>query len=355
MKRDGPGGTPDSDDTTNPEGNTEPTGDGEDTQDGEPNVERFTHSDLACKIVRTNLGHWCGYVRRPEDAEPIRWTSDYDSKHDDVIDAEVDVWGGITYGPDDDGWVGFDDAHARDLVDYREADDARGAVRLETKRLAEQIQELREENQAVTDGGLDAETVIGTVDPGDVVVVAGSPYRVVDVEADEDDGVLRLYDLVERTETVKAAGAGDVDVYLHRSESDAIQGWVQEEREQRDAGDDQEDDVDRGDGVETDGGVDWGLEELRDVDPEAIAAEQGLDEDGVRMHTDLVERVVWAVNEDDVDVQEAQAAVESLAEDLQEPAGVPDEWILRHRFGIVPGEDVDDDPGIVSRVLGWFR
>jgi len=88
------------------------------------------------------------------------------------------------------------------------------------------------------DGGLDAETVLGTVDPGDVVEVAGSPYRVVDVDAEDDEGVLRLYDLVERTETVKAAGAGDVDAYLHRSEEDAIRHRVDEERERRD---DQED------------------------------------------------------------------------------------------------------------------
>jgi len=88
-------------------------------------------------------------------------------------------------------------------------------------------------NPILTDGGLDAETVLGTVDPGDVVEVAGSPYRIVDVIDEEDDGVLRLYDLVERTERIKAAGAGDVDVYLHRSETDAIETRVDQERERR--------------------------------------------------------------------------------------------------------------------------
>jgi len=104
----------------------------------------------------------------------------------------------------------------------------------------------------VTDGGLDAETVLNTVAAGDVVEIAGSPYRVVDVDEDEDEGVLRVYDLVERAERIKAAGAGDVDVYLHRSETDAIETRVDQERERRD---DQEDDVDEGDGVEADGGV----------------------------------------------------------------------------------------------------
>jgi hypothetical protein len=131
-------------------------------------------------------------------------------------------------------------------------------------------------NEALTDGGLDAETVLGTVDPGDVVEVASRPYRVVDVEEDDGDGVLRLYDLVERTETVKAAGAGDVDVYLHRSESEAIQTRVDQERERRDV---QEDDVDEGDGVETDGGsefadrVDEMIEEIEDEVDDSTPAE----------------------------------------------------------------------------------
>ncbi|QGX94991.1 hypothetical protein EI982_09405 [Haloplanus rallus] len=108
--------------------------------------------------------------------------------------------------------------------------------------------------------------MLATVDPGDVVEVAGSPYRVVDVEEDEDDGVLRLYDLVERAERVKAAGAGDVSMYLHRSESEAIQTRVDQERERRD---DQEDDVDEGDSVETDGG----FERLNAMERQAEAIE----------------------------------------------------------------------------------
>ena len=110
------------------------------TENGE--VYQFGHDGFDCKIVKTSLGHWCGYVRRPEEVEPVRWTSDYDSKHDEVIDAEVDVWGGITYGPDEEGWVGFDDAHARSLVDHREFDTSRDAVKNETRHLADQIRSL---------------------------------------------------------------------------------------------------------------------------------------------------------------------------------------------------------------------
>jgi hypothetical protein len=111
-------------------------------------------------------------------------------------------------------------------------------------------------NTALTDGGLDADTVLGTVDPGDVVEVATKPYRVVDVDEDEGEGVLRLYDLVERTETIKAAGAGDVDEYVHRSETDVIDERVDQERARRDV-QEESDDVDRGDGIETDGGSEF--------------------------------------------------------------------------------------------------
>lgn len=104
--------------------------------------EHFAHEGLDCKIVHTNMGHWCGYVRRPEAVEPVRWTSDFDSDYDELFEAEVDVWGGITYGPDEEGWVGFDDAHASRLVDEREFETSKDAVKNETKRLAEQIAEI---------------------------------------------------------------------------------------------------------------------------------------------------------------------------------------------------------------------
>lgn len=112
--------------------------------DDDAGVERFQHAGLDCKLVKQDLGHWCGYVRRPESAEPVRWTSDFDSKHGEILEAEVDVWGGITYGPDDDGWVGFDDGHARSLIDHQDsnAETDREAVKFETGRLAEQIAQM---------------------------------------------------------------------------------------------------------------------------------------------------------------------------------------------------------------------
>lgn len=108
--------------------------------------EEFRHAELDCKIIKTEMGHWCGYVRRPEAVETVRWTSDYDSKHDEILDAEVDVWGGVTYGPDEERWVGFDDGHSRNLADNMDDDPETGkeAVKLETRRFAEQIVALSE-------------------------------------------------------------------------------------------------------------------------------------------------------------------------------------------------------------------
>jgi len=102
----------------------------------------FRHAGLDCKIVRTDMGHWCGYVRIPDNTGPVRCTSDYDIKSGEHLNADVDVWGGVTYGPDSDGWVGFDDAHSESLVNNREFSTPQEAVKNETQRLAEQIADI---------------------------------------------------------------------------------------------------------------------------------------------------------------------------------------------------------------------
>lgn len=109
------------------------------TSESDVPTEKFKHAGLDCKIVKTSLGHWCGYVKRPESAEPVRWRSELDGEHNEVLDAEVDVWCGITYGPDDEGWVGWDDGHGHNIADHRDEDTDKEAVKAETKELAEQI------------------------------------------------------------------------------------------------------------------------------------------------------------------------------------------------------------------------
>lgn len=119
-------------------------------QDDKPEREtkRFEFAGLDCKIIpmeweTTDRHYWCGYVRVPDDMEKVRWRSTLDEEGD-LISPDVDVWGGITYGPDQNGWVGFDDAHLQKLVTQREAESDRAAVKNETQRLAEQIAGLRE-------------------------------------------------------------------------------------------------------------------------------------------------------------------------------------------------------------------
>jgi hypothetical protein len=72
--------------------------------------------------------------------------------------------------------------------------------------------------------------------PGDVVEIAHKPYRVVDIEG----GVLRVYDLVERSETLKSAGARDVEFHVDRSQVQTIFHRVREERERRDIDEDRD-------------------------------------------------------------------------------------------------------------------
>lgn len=68
-------------------------------------VKEWTHHGIDCKIVKIDLGHYCGYVKAPNPDE-------LDMAHGYP---DLDAHGGITYGPDNDGWVGFDTAHAWDV------------------------------------------------------------------------------------------------------------------------------------------------------------------------------------------------------------------------------------------------
>lgn len=49
-----------------------------------------------------------GYAKLPADHPWRQLNAD---------DIPVDVHGGITYGPDSDGWIGFDTMHAGDMID----------------------------------------------------------------------------------------------------------------------------------------------------------------------------------------------------------------------------------------------
>lgn len=77
--------------------------------DQEPDFLQFTHSGLPCVVLRTDLGHLCGYVGVPADhpyATGMRSISD------------LSVHGGVTWdkaGEENDlFWIGFDCGHSGD-------------------------------------------------------------------------------------------------------------------------------------------------------------------------------------------------------------------------------------------------
>jgi len=90
----------------------------------EPHRDEFEHAGLKCLILRhSELGHLCGYVAVPR-GHPC-YGKDYDHiPYDDLF--PVEVHGGLTFSREGNGdtwpkgywWLGFDCAHAWDLVPY---------------------------------------------------------------------------------------------------------------------------------------------------------------------------------------------------------------------------------------------
>ena len=72
-------------------------------------LESGTANGHRYEVRQTDMGHFCGYVRT--NFGP-KWT------YEDIrgrFSHLVDCHGGLTYGVDEDGWVGFDCAHAGDV------------------------------------------------------------------------------------------------------------------------------------------------------------------------------------------------------------------------------------------------
>lgn len=123
-------------------------------------VQRFEHAGLECIVLEMKGRYYCGYVKTPFDG-------DYREFKD-----SLDVYGGLTYGLDEDGWIGFDTARFHDLlcnangdplrndplVDLLKKTDSSPAwspedVIEETKQLAEQVDELVPEGYLQEDNG----------------------------------------------------------------------------------------------------------------------------------------------------------------------------------------------------------
>ena len=92
----------------------------------EPNKGEFEHGGLKCLILRHGeLGHLCGYVAVPK-GHPCYGRHYNCMPYDDLF--PVGVHGGLTFASEGDGdrwpegywWLGFDCAHAYDLVPFIE-------------------------------------------------------------------------------------------------------------------------------------------------------------------------------------------------------------------------------------------
>lgn len=78
-------------------------------------LEHWEHRGIECAIYLTRESHYCGYCRVPDEIlNRIDPTSSLDDERN-FVPPDVDVHGGVTYGPDDDRWIGFDCNHAGDL------------------------------------------------------------------------------------------------------------------------------------------------------------------------------------------------------------------------------------------------
>lgn len=126
----------------------------------EPDREEFQHAGYKCLIQRHyELGHLCGYVGVKK-RHPCYGKNDDRMPYDDLF--PVHVHGGLTFSDEGDGswhpkgywWLGFDCAHAWDIVPYIQVLTAptqyeqHGTyrnfqyVRQETKAFAEQVATL---------------------------------------------------------------------------------------------------------------------------------------------------------------------------------------------------------------------
>jgi len=116
--------------------------------DNEPDRVEWTYLNLKCLILRASeMRHLCGYVGLP------KWHPCYGRLYNDI---DIEVHGGLTFSEQGDGerqdkdlwWLGFDCAHAWDLVpgmrvDYLTTEKLAYRnieyVKKETEHLAEQL------------------------------------------------------------------------------------------------------------------------------------------------------------------------------------------------------------------------
>jgi len=91
-------------------------------------LDTWEHAGLACMVKASPLGALNGYVK----LSPTH--PDFGREYDDI---DVEVHGGLTYGCDKAGWVGFDTLHAGDWWEPSQLPEAPGAEYAKLSELAQ--------------------------------------------------------------------------------------------------------------------------------------------------------------------------------------------------------------------------
>lgn len=101
-------------------------------------LREWQHAGLKCAIHVGPAGDYlCGYVQVPRDNPAF-------GAPGDRVDGVVDAHGGLTYGPDRYGWIGFDTGHAFDHWSISELESAGAAITDELLASRARLGELHE-------------------------------------------------------------------------------------------------------------------------------------------------------------------------------------------------------------------
>jgi len=114
-------------------------------------LEHWEHRGIECALYLTRESHYCGYCRVPDEiSEKVRFTSTLD-KNDNFVEADVNVHGGVTYGPDADRWIGFDCNHAGDHCVDDDGDPLPNQIPNLTTNFVWSSEDVEEETESLVD------------------------------------------------------------------------------------------------------------------------------------------------------------------------------------------------------------
>jgi hypothetical protein len=106
-------------------------------------IREWAYDGRECKVVHHDLGHFCGYAKTP-----LRFSyGDLSDLYDSGIYNLVEVHGGVTYGVDSDGWIGFDCGHAGDvcIIDEAEKEEIEGRTVWTPEDVMEEVESLADQ------------------------------------------------------------------------------------------------------------------------------------------------------------------------------------------------------------------